>query len=366
MATVSLLDVLAAPNLCGVIQGTTTGIPNVFPAGFYQVDQTVDKDTGTYFRVTGTRSTARAVAYGSPSLARQLRNVEEVPFKLIHVAENVNFPMAKFRNLLDKGTLNIDEKGVREITRQVREARKNVDNLRVAALTQMLFNGQIYFDGQGNLLPSSTNARTVVDFAVPSGNKAQLNWDGNGAILSAGWETNSTDIATQIITLRRAAERLTGYELKHAFYGKNVPNYLINNTTLQGYFIRNQESNGQFLRTADIPSPLLGLSWHPAYSAFFEDANGVNQGLVGDDQVVFTPEPDNDWIGWLEGTVDVPGSVTVAADATAALDNIQTASGMFAYGTITTDPVAIKLVYGDTFLPVLKVPKAIFIATVNF
>ena len=366
MATVSLLDILAAPNLCGVIQGTTTGIPNVFPAGFFKVDQTVDKDSGTYFRVTGTRTTARAVAYGSPSLARQLRNVEEVPFKLIHVAENVNFPMAQFRNLMDKGTLNIDEKGVKEITRQVREARKNVDNLRVAALTQMLFNGQIYFDGQGNLLPASSGARTTVDFAVPAGNKNQLNWDGNGNVLSAGWETTSTDIATQLINLRRAAERLTGYELRHAFYGRNVPGYLTSNTTLQSYFIRNQETNAEYLRTADVPSPLLGLSWHPAYSAFFEDANGNDQSLVGDDQVVFTPEPDTDWVGFLEGTIDVPGSVTYAADIGTALDSVVPASGMFAYGSITTDPVAIKLVYGDTFLPVLKVPKAIFIATVNF
>src|SRR5262249_15760083 len=157
-----------------------------------------------------------------PSLARQLRNVEEVPFKLVHVAENVNFPMHQFRNLIDKGSLNIDEKGIREITRQVREARKNVDNLRVAALTHVLFTGQIYFDRQGNVLTASSGAKTTVDFAVPSGNKNQLNWDGNGNLLSAGWQTAATDIATQLINLRRAAERLTGYELRHAFYGRNV------------------------------------------------------------------------------------------------------------------------------------------------
>ena len=33
---------------------------------------------------------------------------------------------------------------------------------------------------------------------------------------------------------------------------------------------------------------------------------------------------------------------------------------------VLSDPVTVKQVAGDTFLPVLKVPKAIFIATVKF
>ncbi len=39
---------------------------------------------------------------------------------------------------------------------------------------------------------------------------------------------------------------------------------------------------------------------------------------------------------------------------------------MFAYGVVNVDPVTIKRVAGDTFLPVLKVPKAVFAATVKF
>jgi hypothetical protein len=46
--------------------------------------------------------------------------------------------------------------------------------------------------------------------------------------------------------------------------------------------------------------------------------------------------------------------------------NVTTAAGMFAYGLLNTDPVTVKMVAGDTFLPVLKVPGAIYIATVKF
>jgi hypothetical protein len=41
-------------------------------------------------------------------------------------------------------------------------------------------------------------------------------------------------------------------------------------------------------------------------------------------------------------------------------------AGMFAYGMASADPPTAKIIYGDTFLPVLKIPSAIFVATVKF
>jgi Phage major capsid protein E len=369
MATVTLQDILGGPNLCGVIQGTATGIPNVFPQEFYQVDKTVDRDTGEYTRVSGTRTVARIAAYGSPSQQRQLRGVEAVPVKLIHSVESILLPTTDYLNLLQYDDTAKQQRGIQEVTRQVREFRRNFDNLRVAALTQMLFQGAIYWDGAGNLLPSSTGAKTVANFGVPSGNLGQLDPLSTGtSVLDTSWDNPAADVDTQLLSLRQIATRLSGYPLKYAFYGKNVPGYLTSNTKLANYFIRNPGENSQYLSSAEIPSPLLGMTWLPAYDAFFEDATGTLQNLVGDDQVVFTPEPSTDWIGWLEGTYPVPTNLgTVSSDAAESLkSSVTTASGMFAYGIVNSDPVTVKMVAGDTFLPVLKVPKAIFIATVKF
>ena len=369
MANVTLQDVLGGPNLCGVIRGTATGIPNVFPDGFYQVDKTVDRDSGEYHRVSGTRTVARIAAYGSPSQQRNLRGVDAVPVKLIHTVESFLLPTADYLNLLQFDDTAKQQRGIAEVTRQVREFRKNFDNLRVAALTQLLFQGAIYWDGAGNLLPTSSGAKTIADFGVPALNKGQLDPLNEGAnVIDVTWDNAAANIDKHLLKLRQVAARLTGYPIKYAFYGKNVPTYLTNNTKLQNYFVRNAGDNTQYLSSADIPSPLLGLTWRPAYEAFFEDATGTLQGLCGDDQVVFTPEPSTDWLGWLEGTYPVPTSVgTVSVDAADALrGSVTTAAGMFAYGVVNTDPVTVKMVAGDTFLPVLKVPKAIFIATVNF
>ena len=380
MATVSLQDVLGGPNLCGVIQGTTTGIANAFPPGFYQVDKTVDRDTGTYTRVTGTRTTARMAAYGSPSQHRSLKGIEAVPVKLIHTVESILLPVSDYMNLLQYDDAATQARGIQEVTRQVRAFRANFDNLRVAALTSLLFKGAIYSDGRGNLLPTAAGARTLAAFDVPPAHTGQLDPLGTGAaILSTSWDDPAADVDRQLLDLRQAAARVSGYPLRYAFYGKNVPAHLTNNAKLANYFAHGVTTTAgdgaaatAYLSTAEVPSPLLGFTWRPAYDAFFEDADGVLQPLVGDNQIAFTPEPTPDWIGWLEGTYPVPTTVGTAAggataDAAQSLRaGVTTAAGLFAYGVLSTDPVTVKMVAGDTFLPVLKVPKAVFIATVVF
>ena len=383
---VTMQDVLRAPSVTGMIQASTSGVPDNFSRyGFMEPTDTVPQDVGTYFRVLGTRTTARAVARNSPSVARQMKNVEEVPYKAISVAENLNIPMDKFQHLFSPESSSIadivlDTRGKQEIGRQVREAKKNLQNLRVMAVASVLAYGAIYFDGYGNLLPSATGARTTVSFQVPSGNTGQLNCSGGvyggGNILNAGWQDIGTDIASQIIQLKIAAEILTGFPLKHAFYGSAVPKYLTQNTTLSNYFVRSiTESDGaprgaapanqQYLRTADIPSPLLGLEWHPVYTTFYEDQNGNPQQIFSPGAVVFTPEVDSDWWGWIEGTLLIPGSTIIADGQDSLIDGASQMSGIWGYAKEMDDPFAIKIVYGDTFLPIIKAPKAVFIGQVD-
>ncbi|MGA3066088.1 MAG: major capsid protein [Tepidisphaeraceae bacterium] len=371
MAYVSINDILGAPNLCGIIQSTVSGIPNPFPPAFFQVDQTVDGDTGEYKVFSGSRTNATISPYGAPSKNRQLREIGVKSVKLLHSIENIVLPVKDYINLLNYNDLAKQKMGIDEVSRQIREARWTQDNLRISSLTSMLFKTQVYYDNLGNLLPSSTGAQTVVDYTVPAGNQGQLNVFGAGNILTAGWENPSTAIDKQIQALHQAAVQLTGYELKHAFYGKNVPNYLTTNTNLGNYFFRaaydSDAFSPQYIATADIPNPLLGLTWHKAYQSFFYDQNGNRQTLVGDDQVVFTPEPSTAWIGFLEGTYPVPTKAGIVTPAEpAVVSNMETRAGMFAYGVASADPPTAKIVYGDTFLPVLKVPSAIFVATVNF
>lgn len=370
MAFVALQDVLGAPQLCGTIQATKTGIPDVLPPGLFTKDKTVEKDSGTYTRVKGTRTAAPLTVYGGAAVERNLKSVEDVPVKLMHTCQSLTLPTADFRGLIQKDStgsnLIIDTKGAQEIGRQVREARKTVDNLVIAAQTQALFNGAIYFDGSGNLLPSSAGAVSTPSFGVPASNQTQLNAFGTGNILTAGWQHNTTDIATQIVNLKDASVRLTGYKIKHAIYGANIPSYLTQNNTLTNFFSRGQSSNEKYMTTGEIPSPLLGLTWWPGHEAFFEDQNGVLQPLVGPDSVAFIPDPSSDWSGGLEGKYDVPGDTLVGSSPLDLLAGMTTMEGMFAYASVQLNPVRIQLIFGHTFLPTLKAGNSVFQANVNF
>lgn len=362
----TLDQILGGQNLTGVIQQTSTGVPDVFPASFYASRRPVDGDTAEYTRVDGSRQTARIAAYGSPSQQRELKDIAKVPVKLIHTVESMLHKPSVLTNLVSFDNPSQQQLGIAEVTRQTRQFRQLFDNLRVASLTSALFTGTINFDGSGNLLPSTTGAKVTVNYGIPAGNTQQLNALGAGNLLDVTWDNAASDVATQVSALKKAARKLTGYPLAHAFYGQNVLDYLLNNNRVKEMMKFNPPANVQTL-AGDVPAGLFGLQWHPAFEAFFEDATGTAQDLVGGDQVLFTPDPTMDWLEWLEGTYPVPTSVgAITPDAVSAAGNVHLATGMFSYAQVTSDPVTVKQVAGDTFLPVLKVPKAVFIATVKF
>jgi hypothetical protein len=370
MASVALQDVLGAPQLCGVIQETTTGIPDVFPANFWEDGATVDKDTGSYIRVQGQRQNSKISKYGSPAERRELQNAEDVPFICIHTIEKIELPAAQFRGLIRKDSagsnLVIDQKGADEIARQIKQARTAVDNLRTSAKTSAFFQGAIWWNNKGQLLANATGAVTTAAFGIPAGNQNQLNVFGTGNIISAPWSIASTPIEQQVITIKQASARQSGYPLKYAFYGKNIPSYLVQNNTLQQFFVRNGNANPQYLATGDIPNPLLGLTWVPAYEAFFNDVNGNPLSVVGDDQVIFTPDPTDDWHEVVQGKYDIPGDAMLGSTGMDLLAGLETVEGMFMYATLQTDPVRITLIFGDTFLPVIKNPICLYQANTVF
>lgn len=364
MAFVALQDVLGAPQLCGTIQETTTGIPDVFPPGFWPDGKVVDKDTGSYIRVRGQRQNSRITKYGGPAQNRQMQDVEDVPFICYHSVETIEIPAADFRGLIRKDSagsnLLIDEKGADEVSRQIRQARTAMDNLRTSAKTSAFFQGAIWWNNKGSLLASSSGAVTTASFGIPAGNQGQLNVFGTGAIISQPWSNAATNIEQQVIGVKQAATRLTGYPIKYAFYGKNIPTYMVTNNTLNSFFVRNGSANPQYLATGDIPNPCLGLTWVPAYESFFDDANGNPQSLVGDDDVVFTPFPSMDWHEQVQGKYDIPGNAMLGRTGMDLLADMDVATGMFMYCNLELNPIRIQFVYGDTTLSILKNPLAIF------
>lgn len=362
----TLEQILGAKNLTGVITAVKGGVPEVMPPAFFRPTRTVEGNKCTYRKVEGTRQTARLVQWGAPSVNRGLKGVSEVPVTLLHSKEHIFHDPYVLMNLQNYANESKQKLGQAEIARQTGEFKRLFTNLRVSTIMSALCLGLIYFDADGNLLPNSTGATVSVDFGIPAGNKNQLDVFGAGAIIGASWATAGTGIAQDIVDLKKAALQLTGYPLKYAFYGPNLLSYFLTNTQLKEIINRTPRYQASFSQN-EIADPFLGLTWLPLYESFYVDKDNTVQTWAGNDMVVFTPEISPDWWEMVQGSSPVPSTIygSVATDGGAAMGSVKEAAGMFSYGQVLADPVTVKHVAGDTFLPLIKVPKAVFIADVT-
>lgn len=356
----SLQDLMGYVPLCGLIQATTPGIPDVLPPGFKNIKKTVICDSARYTKLFGNRQTARFGVYGSPGQNIAMAELDVVDVKLFHTIETLQLDQKTFRSL--RSNLDYERDAAYEqVAYQIKYAKQRYDNLRIGTTISGLINGTIYRNANGDLLPTSSGSVSYLnyDYKFDANNQNQIN-----GIISAPWTNQNTDIPGQIRKLQQQALKKTGYRLKYAFYGVDVPSMLTNNSYVVEYMARNQIKNNEFLEDAELPN-LFGLTWIPIYEGFFNDANGVDQTLMPANKVVFTPEVSSDWFEMLEGTYAVPTTVNIQTDAEVAMKSMKDIPGMFSFGWMTPPGNTINQTMGDTMFPNIKVQNAVFQAVVS-
>lgn len=360
-------QVLHFENILKVIEAIRGGVPGgILPESMFTGFSKCLGNIGHYTRIESTRQTAQAVMYGAPSKNVQLKGVSKVPVTLIHSFECFQHnPIVS--TLLQSEDGGEQKYGVEIVGRQTASLTQRNINLRRAAWYQALTLGKIHFDSEGDLLSSAAGAAITVDFSIPAGNKNQLNALGKGNILAATWSNAATDIISQIKNLQKAAANLTGYQIATAYYGANIPGYVGANTIMKEY-IKTSPGWSPKLGQSKIPDGLFNLRWRDASLANYVDKTGTVKFFWADDMVVFAPDvADLGWYDFVEGSYPLPTDVgTLHGDAVAATSDLQTIYGLGGYAQVTHDPVGIKQYSFDTFLPVIAVPKSIFIGTVKF
>jgi hypothetical protein len=370
----SIETLLGVPQQIGMIQTVKSGIPRVLPEALYNLTRDVMSDFASYKQVTGTRRLPKAAQYGGPSRAAAKQSITDVPVKLVHTIENQQFGQIILQLLSGFSAMGqsiVPQKMAQdEIVRQTVEFKRRFENMRTAAVHSALANGKIWLAADGTFLYNSTGAAVTIDFKIPVASAQTGNVGTMAAILNSdftGWQTATTDIISQIIALKTRSIQQTGFPLKYAFYGANIMKYLMSNTIASNLITRNPAWNSQFLSSGDIPGGFQDLQWMPVYSAFAEDDNGNIQTFFGPDTIVFTPEITDEWYELLQGSyVIIPSPDVFSGTVGQVMQQAIMPYGQFAYATRTNDPVGVKQVAGDTFLPVIKNPNVVYITTVNF
>lgn len=357
----SVREILSWYPLTKAVEVVKGGLPTVLPQEFFSLEEQVSGHQARTVEIRGTRRTARVVPYGSPAPNAERVTLSDRALVLLSAREQI-----QFRDELVFILRNWEEYtpqqqfAMREIALQGEQMRQRFENLEIAATLQTLAEGRIWFDKDGNLLPSSSGADLVIDQGVPSSNTGNL-----GGVISASWANSNTDIVSQIVNIKKLCVQRTGYRLKYAIYGANIPGYLAKNTQLQLFWARNVEKNREFLESGLLPRDFLGLIWIPAYEAFYEDKDGTVREIFDGDRVTFTPEITEATWAFYRGSELVPTTFGPMMDAEKALGSFREVFGRGRYAKILDNPVQIIDVGFSHFLPRMKVPEAFFLADVT-
>lgn len=361
-----LSNILGYEAMLGVVERVKSGVPSDWlPPAYLRPTKTVPGHTAQYTRVDGTRTLAQQVVYGAPSKRMGQEGVTKVPVGLIHTFHDILHETTTLMQVMDLNNEARQNMGMQEVDRQTGQFFRKLRDLRVSTVASALALGAIYFDGDGNLLPSSSGAKLSIDFGVPAGNKTQLDILGDGSIIDASWATAGTDIVGQCTEIKRSMLKKSGWQPTTAFYGANIPGYLSTNTSFTS-IIRSNPAVADSFKRGVIPPDTAGLNWVPGGDAFYVDADGTIQSWIGDDTVVFAPDPSPDWWQFLEGTYPVPTDLgAITETAIQQMGSIQEVAGFFSYCKVLDNPVTIQQFAGDTFLPLIASPYAVAIADVT-
>lgn len=360
----ALEDILGRRNLTAVFQTTLRGIPRFLPASFYAPSRRVSGNQATITKYDGMRKHASVVRYGAKAKIVEKKGMNEQPVTLLHSFEQMQYPGSVLLNLREFDSEAKQNLGRTELARQSMDFAERFNTLRTVAIQSAIFTGYVYFDENGQALPSSSGALIAVDYGIPAANKGQLDIEGGGAAIAASWATTTTDIQAHMTAIKRQALAKTNIPIRHAFHGANIRTYLRANDNLQIQMQSNSDLARNIGGTGDFEWE--NIIWHDASAAYWIDDSGTIRRWVGDDTIVFLPEPSPSWYELIEGSSPVPNDINVApGDLTAAADNITEAWGPTSWARVDFNPVTLEQFFTDTFLPVIGNPNAVFIADVT-
>ncbi len=318
-------------------------------------------DRAQYFRKYGQRKTSYLVKFGAPAKRHPLQQLDNQGLRLIHSHESFEINLAVMQELQSLERF-VQDKGMEWMAYQIQEAGRRHGNTRIATVATTLRYGAIYWDANGNLLPSSSGAAETYSFNIPATHQNQLN-----GIIAVSWLNNNADIPGDIQAIQEFALQETGMPLETVLYGKNVRKAVTTNDLMQSFLARNQVWGDKFISTGVVPTEVFGLEWRPAWTLFYEDQTGTVQPLWDDNMAVFLPklaQPDDmsDWWAFYEGSYPCPKSLEIAADPKAMLSdrNFETVYGQFGYARPSTEVPGWDCHHGDTWLGALRNERAIF------
>ncbi len=356
MASVS--DILSWVPLTSAVEVIRGGIPRPLTDKFYETREQFSGTVASYVNWQGTRQVARMQPANAPPQPTNKLPLSSTSVVMLSYQESMPFAEELIRWLREWEDYKPQQNmALRNIMMQGEEFGRRFENAEVAAVNGTIANGKLWFDNQGNMLPSSSGAFNTVDQFIPTNNTGTLN-----GLLTGSFADPNFDIVTFVSQkLKPRALLDTNYPVRTAVYGANIPGYLaINNyTKLQwGY---QKEVAMAYLATGGIPKDFLGLEWINASEMYYQDASSVNQLQFPPDQITFMPEITKQTWTVYEGSTFIPTNFNPVADVGAALKSWAEKFGRWRYAYVPQGMRTLIDIAGHVFAPRFKIPGSVYL-----
>ncbi|MBA4187584.1 MAG: hypothetical protein C0467_06150, partial [Planctomycetaceae bacterium] len=172
----SINTVLGYTPLTEAVQVIADGLPKVLPEQFWSLTEDVPGTKARLIEFNGQRQTARISPAGSPPRPRGKLTLGDKALVLMSAMEEMEFD-EELCNIFQNWEAYTPQQdwSMRQVAYQGEGFRRLFENLEIASVLLNVALGLNYFDGDGNLLPTSSGATLTVDQGIPAANKGQLN-----------------------------------------------------------------------------------------------------------------------------------------------------------------------------------------------
>lgn len=300
---------------------------------------------------------------GKQSKVLDEQGAKTLYFKPLHSYNSMPVPNQVIEFMRDPNSIQHQEKGALALVDAMQSMGTRIRMLRAVALAKVLTEGVIYTDVNGNITETSGTGPTY-NFQVPASNKSQLTF--GSPIIATAWNNSAAKIANQLKALRQKAIELHLPQPKHIWAPTDCINWLLDNTQLKDYFIRNPRANEQILQ-GEMVEDLLGYTWH-FYDGVYEASDGTTKPLIPRTKVIIHPEVvgQSGWFRAFNSSQLINDSTKESKTIQESIANKQVVYGDYAYIREIRDPDSTVMYTGTNFLYAFANPSAVWMPTVDF
>lgn len=303
---------------------------------------------GRVFLTSGTQRVARITSPGAPSVAGVEEQEEERTFKCIYSDEFSLWNPFENMHLIDPASNRADQISLRALRRQIQFYTTRKQMLRATAALRILMQGVLYWDGKGNLLPSSSGAKGSYDPQQDVRNTGVGVDEFGSAILQANWTSTAGDIAGDIQRLVETSVQRFGGQIATIYYGRNIFKYLVANNAVNA-FLKSNNQLSTAMTANELPNGLLGVTrWKRGSKSMFRTADGTAVRNIGDNDIVAIPEVSPDWWRMVEGSYPVVADDS-AGTIEQAMNKLEMRTGMSMVPELSKNPAGLNIYYRDAF-----------------